>query len=80
MNDLYLLIMLTGLLTNCSPSSNSGATTPETPGDPERVETLAKQEKERKPTATVSNKTRQVTLHDPYMQNAEVLTMDCLPG
>lgn len=80
MNYLYLLIMLTGLLTNCSPSSNSGATTPETPGDPERVETLAKQEKERKPTATVSNKTRQVTLHDPYMQNAEVLTMDCLPG
>lgn len=80
MNDLYLLIMLTGLLTNCSLSGNSGATTPETPGDPERVETLAKQGNERKPTATVSKETRQVTLHDPYMQNAKVLTMDCLPG
>ena len=35
---------------------------------------------ERKPTATVYNETRKVTLYDPYMQNAQVLTIECLPG
>ena len=35
---------------------------------------------ERKPTATVYDETRKVTLYDPYMQNAQVLTIDCLPG
>ncbi|WP_300814761.1 hypothetical protein [uncultured Bacteroides sp.] len=35
---------------------------------------------ERKPTATVYNETRKVSLYDPYMQNAQVLTIDCLPG
>ena len=35
---------------------------------------------ERKPTATVCNETRTVTLYDPYMQNAQVLTIECLPG
>ncbi len=80
MNDLYSLIIITGLLTSCGLSGSNGASTPETPGNPEQVETLAKQGKERKPTATVFNETRQVTLKDPYMQDAEVLTMDCLPG
>ena len=36
--------------------------------------------KRHKPTATVYDKTRSVSLHDPYMQNAQVLTIDCLPG
>ena len=35
---------------------------------------------ERKPTATVYNETRTVSLKDPYMQNAQVLTIECLPG
>ena len=35
---------------------------------------------ERKPTATVYNETRTVSLNDPYMQNAQVLTIECLPG
>ena len=35
---------------------------------------------ERKPTATVYSETRTVSLYDPYMQNAQVLTIDCLPG
>ena len=35
---------------------------------------------ERKPTATVYDETRKVSLYDPYMQNAQVLTIDCLPG
>lgn len=35
---------------------------------------------ERKPTATVCNETRTVSLKDPYMQNAQVLTIECLPG
>ena len=35
---------------------------------------------ERKPTATVYNETRTVSLKDPYMQNARVLTIECLPG
>ena len=35
---------------------------------------------ERKPTATVYDETRKVTLYDPYMQNAQVLTIECLPG
>lgn len=35
---------------------------------------------ERKPTATVYNETRKVTLYDPYMQNAQVFTIECLPG
>ena len=35
---------------------------------------------ERKPTATVYNETRKVTLYDPYMQNTQVLTIECLPG
>ena len=34
----------------------------------------------RKATATVYSETRKVSLHDPYMQNALVLTIDCLPG
>ena len=33
-----------------------------------------------KPTATVYNETRTVSLKDPYMQNAQVLTIECLPG
>lgn len=37
-------------------------------------------DQDRKPTATVYNETRKVTLRDPYMQNAQVLTIDCLPG
>ena len=35
---------------------------------------------ERKPTATVYNETRTVSLKDPYMQNAQVLTIECLSG
>lgn len=35
---------------------------------------------ERKPTATVYSETRTVSLKDPYMQNAQVLTIECLPG
>ncbi len=35
---------------------------------------------ERKPTATVYNETRTVSLKDPYMQDARVLTIECLPG
>lgn len=34
----------------------------------------------RKPTATVYSETRKVSLTDPYMQNAKVLSIDCLPG
>ena len=34
----------------------------------------------RKPTATVYDRERTVTLRDPYMQNAAALTIDCLPG
>ncbi len=32
------------------------------------------------PTATVYDEKRSVSLRDPYLQNAEALTIDCLPG
>ncbi len=35
---------------------------------------------ERRPTATVYDEERRVTLRDPYLRNAEALTIDCLPG
>ncbi|HJB84061.1 MAG TPA: hypothetical protein IAA13_00945 [Candidatus Alistipes merdigallinarum] len=37
-------------------------------------------ETQHKPTATVYHETRKVSLYDPYLQNALVLTIDCLPG
>ncbi len=35
---------------------------------------------ERKPTATVYDETRKISLYDPYMHDAQVLTIYCLPG
>ena len=43
-------------------------------------EAASETSQKRKPTATVYDKERSVTLRDPYMQNAEALTIHCLPG
>ena len=43
-------------------------------------EAASETSQKRKPTATVYDKERSVTLRDPYLQNAEALTIHCLPG
>ncbi len=49
-------------------------------GDSFSYEDLSETTQKRKPTATVYDVERSVTLRDPYMQNAEALTINCLPG
>ena len=70
--NMYPILLLTACLTaGCGGAGGSGnfaeGTTPAGTD-------------ERKPTATVYNETRTVSLKDPYMQNAQVLTIECLPG
>lgn len=49
-------------------------------GDTSSDKAVSETTQKRKPTATVYDETRKVSLYDPYMQNAQVLTVDCLPG
>lgn len=70
--NMYPILLLTACLTaGCGGAGGSGnfaeGTTPAGTD-------------ECKPTATVYNETRTVSLKDPYMQNAQVLTIECLPG
>lgn len=63
--------MTASLCTGCGAASR---------GDTASGDTASATTQKRKPTATVYDKERSVTLRDPYMQNAEALTIDCLPG
>lgn len=49
-------------------------------GDTSSGGVVSETTQKRNPTATVYDVERSVTLYDPYMQNAEALTIDCLPG
>ena len=49
-------------------------------GDISSDESASGTMQKRRPTATVYDEERSVTLHDPYLQNAEALTINCLPG
>ena len=70
--NMYPILLLTACLTaGCGGAGGSESAAEGT--DPAGTD-------ERKPTATVYNETRTVSLKDPYMQNAQVLTIECLPG
>ena len=69
---MYTTLLLAACLSaGCGAGSRGGAAS-------DGSATAATQD--RKPTATVCDRERSVTLRDPYMQNAEALTIDCLPG
>ena len=80
MNMQYIVIGLTWLLAGCGFSGENNSARRNTEDIFVEEEVADIHPNERKPTATVFDKTRRVTLYDPYMQNAEVMTMDCLPG
>ena len=65
------LLLAASLCTGCGTGSRGGSTSDET---------SAAATQNRKPTATVYDRERSVTLRDPYLQNAEALTITCLPG
>lgn len=80
MNMQYIVIGLTWLLAGCGFSGDNNSVRRNAEDMYVEEEVADIHPNERKPTATVFDKTRRVTLYDPYMQNAEVMTMDCLPG
>ena len=65
------LLLAASLCTGCGTGSRGSSTSDET---------SAAATQNRKPTATVYDRERSVTLRDPYLQNAEALTITCLPG
>ncbi len=70
--NMYTALLLVACLSaGCGAAGRGDASSDE--ADPETTQ-------KRKPTATVYNETRTVSLKDPYMQNAQVLTIECLPG
>ena len=72
--NMYPILLLTACLTaGCGGAGGGGSESAAEGTTPAGTD-------ERKPTATVYNETRTVSLNDPYMQNAQVLTIECLPG
>lgn len=70
--NMYPILLLTAcLFAGCGTASG---------GDTSSDKTVPGTMQNCKPTATVYDVERSVTLHDPYMQNAEALTINCLPG
>ncbi len=70
--NMYPILLLTACLSaGCGTASG---------GDNSSGKTAPVTTQKHKPTATVYNEERSVTLHDPYMQNTEALTINCLPG
>lgn len=70
--NMYTALLLVACLSaGCGAAGRGDASSDE--ADPETTQ-------KRKPTATVYDETRKVSLYDPYMQNVQVLTIDCLPG
>ena len=70
--NMYTALLLVACLSAGCGAAGRGDTSSDE-ADPETTQ-------KRKPTATVYDETRKVSLYDPYMQNAQVLTIDCLPG
>ena len=65
------LLLAASLCTGCGTGNRGGSSSDES---------AAATTQNRKPTATVYDRERTVTLRDPYLQNAEALTITCLPG
>ena len=65
------LLLSVCLLSGCGTASR---------GDTSAAESAPGATSQHRPTATVYDEVRTVTLRDPYMQHAEALTIDCLPG